>query len=218
MNRILPSAVAILALLQLTPAWSATYNYATTVVESDDLPPVFNLPSLGTDGTISITFDAAALDADPAAPEFGMPFPELPGVTVEYSSAGLSSSLTEPSAFAFGGGVRFSNSDFSNIVVSVPGTNCSSIGCTLAGSFYFAGPAGTATPSNYADVEAILANPSTSAAFSFNGTILSGEFVSFRAESTMAPVPLPASALLLVGALGGIGGLSWRRKRKAAAT
>lgn len=32
-----------------------------------------------------------------------------------------------------------------------------------------------------------------------------------------APVPLPASAGLLLGALGGLGGLSWRRKQRLAA-
>jgi hypothetical protein len=34
---------------------------------------------------------------------------------------------------------------------------------------------------------------------------------------TPAPVPLPASAWLLLGALGGLGGLSWRRKQRLAA-
>lgn len=208
----LPTAIAVLALLPLAPAWSATYTFATAVVESDDAPSVLDLPGLGTGGTIAITFDGAALDADPTAPAFGMPFPELPGVSVDYISAGLSSSLPIPSAFAFGGGVRFSNSDFSSIEVAVPGTDCSSIDCTFAGSFYFTGPASTPAPSNYADVEAILANPATFAAFSFNGTIApdtlpdsTDDFISFRAEAAIAPIPLPAAGWMLLTAFGLLG-------------
>ena len=111
--------------------------------------------------------------------------------------------------FGFSGGARFSNGSFSNIVISLTGANCPALGCTLAGSFLVQTP-GASAPNTFADVEAMLNDPTSTVRFSFNGTV-QGESINFVAESVVPAVPLPASGLLLVGAVGAM----WRRRSRA---
>ena len=52
----------------------------------------------------------------------------------------------------------------------------------------------------------------------FNGGDLTGsDRPAFEFSNVVTPVPLPASALLLLGGLGGLGGLSALRRRKRTA-
>ncbi|MCQ0970862.1 VPLPA-CTERM sorting domain-containing protein [Paracoccus sp. TK19116] len=208
------AVVAALAMAAAVPAAAATYTFDVRVTESVDTPSLgFVLPGVGTIGTISFTLDAAALDGD-GDPMTGvgidMPLdPALAGASA--SIGGLASMLSDPTVFGFPNRARFSNGDFSSIAVTLPSGNCASLGCTFAGNFSVFGPAGSPAPTTFADVEAFLTNPLSTVAFSFNGTAV-GQFASFRAESfTAAPVPLPATGMLLVGALAGLG--VWRRRK-----
>ncbi len=209
------AAIAAMAIVA-GPATAATYSFNVQVVESQDLPDFgFTLPGIGTIGTVSFTLDAAALDAD-GDPMTGLNIdngldPMLANASA--SIGGLTSSL-EPgfgTVFGFNERARFSNGDFASISISQPGQNCSALGCTLAGDFSIIAPPGSGTPTTFADVDAFLNDPASTVWFRFNGTVV-GQSVSFRAESVPAtPVPLPASGVLLLAALGGAAVL--RRKR-----
>lgn len=211
---------AITALsLCATQAVAATYTFNVQVVESIDTPENgFVLPDVGTIGTISFMLDAAALDAD-GDPSTGVssPTPLNPAyVGASASIGGLTASLdsSATTVFGFNQRARFSNGDFSAISVTLPDGDCSALGCTFAGNFSVYGPAGSGTPTTFADVDAFLNNPLSSVVFSFNGTA-TGQFASFRAESvSVAPVPLPASGILLIGAMAGVAAL--RKKRRVA--
>lgn len=126
------------------------------------------------------------------------------------SIGGLSSSLSHTTVFGFNERARFSNGDFSGIEVALAGGDCGLLGCTFAGNFSVYGPAGSGTPTTFADVEALLNDPTSTVRFSFNGTA-AGEFVGFAAESSPAtPIPLPAGGVLLLTALGA--GAALRRR------
>ncbi|MBC9246523.1 hypothetical protein H4P12_07315 [Paracoccus sp. 11-3] len=210
------TAIAALSLCA-TQAVAATYTFNVQVVESIDTPENgFVLPAVGTIGTISFLLDATALDADgDPTTGVGLPTPLNPAYAgASAAIGGLTASLDSSSTtiFGFDQRARFSNGDFSSISVSLPAGDCVSLGCTFAGNFSVYGPPGSGTPASFADVDAFLNNPLSTVMFSFNGTA-TGQYASFRAESvSLAPIPLPASGILLIGALTGAAML--RKKRR----
>lgn len=208
------SVIAAFSLIA-TQGLAATYTFDVQVVDSRDLPDQgFVLPDLGTTGTVSFILDAATLDGD-NDPNTGVniDLPLDPMLASASASIGtVTAALELPTVFGFNERARFSNGEFSSLPVSIAGLNCNNLGCTFAGNFSVHGPAGSGTPTTFADVDAFLNNPLSTVSFSFNGTAL-GEFVSFRAESIpMSPVPLPATGLLLLGALGAGATIARRRK------
>jgi len=215
MSRILLPAL----LLALSPvaAHSAVFTFDMVVVESvDSVPsPTFDLPDIGTMGTVSFVIEGADLDADPnlLLNDAGDPLPQaLADATASFPAAqSLDATLTQTAIFATPGAARFSNGSFSSLQIDLQGASCPALACTLAGSFEIVTP-GAAFPASFADVEALFTDPNATAVFRFNGTV-QGEFVSFRAES-VAPVPLPAGIVLLGSALGASTML--RRRRRAA--
>ncbi len=212
---IISSLVATAVSLTALPAVAATFAFNVKVVESiDAVPsPTFDLPDVGTVGTVTFLLDAATLDSD------GDP---LTGVNVdaplsqsladaEATIGGLTSDLSDVSIFGFPGGARFSNGSFSNIIIALAGADCIALSCTLAGSFSILKP-GAPAPTLFADVEALLLDPDAVARFSFNGTV-QGEFVSFVAESVPTPViPLPAGGVLLLSGLIGFAAFRGRQR------
>lgn len=210
-----PASIAALTLFAI-PAYAATYTFDVVVVESIDHPGFgFELPDIGTMGTVSFTLDAAALDADgDPMTGVGMDHPLNPALAgASASIGGLTSSLSSSntSIFGFSERARFSEGNFANITIQLAGANCVSLGCTLAGDFSVFGPSGSGTPTTYADVDALLNDPLSTVWFRFNGSATGG-FVSFKAETVPVPaIPLPASGILLLAALGA--GRMLRRRR-----
>ncbi len=97
--------------------------------------------------------------------------------------------------------MRLRNGEFSALGVDIAGSAAAG---TIAGGFsIFSAAFGAAEPTTLNDVFTILSAPDAVALLSFNGTA-EEEFVDFRAESTPAPIPLPAGGLLLLTALGGL--------------
>lgn len=202
-----------------TQAFAATYTFNVQVVESIDAPENgFELPDVGTIGTISFLLDAAALDAD-GDPSTGVSLPKPLNPSYAGASAsigGLTASLDSDATtiYGFDQRARFSNGDFAAISVTLPTGDCFALGCTFAGVFNVYPPVGSGKPTTFADVDALLNNPLSTVEFFFNGSATSDQ-ASFRAQSvSLAPVPLPASGILLMGALTGAAML--RKKRRIA--
>ena len=207
------SAVAI-------PAHAATYVFEMIVTESNDanaqvIAPEFDLPDVGTLGTVTIDLDSATLDAD-GDPLTGVNAPAVLSTALAGASAnfgGLSVlPLTDPTWFGFPGEARLSNTSFASITIGLAGADCSALLCTMAGSFRVVNAA-YATPTTFAEVEAMLADPTSGILFGFNGTAVEN-FVSFEAERTeiTSEVPLPASGLLLLAGIA-FAGIHGRRHR-----
>ena len=205
MYRCLFTTAACVLSLGLAPAHAATFTYDIIVTESDDanaaaVDPAFDLPDVGSLGQITITLDGAALDAD-GDPDTGDDIDTaLPAslTTASINIGGFSSSIESPPWFTGPSGARLSNRDFSAISVNLDGGDCLLLGCTFAGGFRVENPTAAAA-TTFAEIEAALGDPSSGIIFSFNGDAVA-EFVSFRAE--LAPIPLPAGAVLLLSALG----------------
>lgn len=213
---IISSLVATAVSITALPAMAATFAFNVQVVESIDVvpSPTFDLPDVGTVGTVTFLLDAATLDSD-GDPLTGInvdsPLPQSLA-DAEATIGGLTSGLSEVSIFGFPGGARFSNGSFSNIIISLAGADCIALSCTLAGSFSILKP-GAPAPTLFADVEALLLDPDAVARFSFNGTV-QGEFVSFVAESVPTPViPLPAGGILLLSGLMGFAAFRGRQRK-----
>lgn len=212
-RRLAPLASA--ALLACAPAHAATFNYLLAVTESQDAVvdaggtpvTIYDLPDLGTAGTLTIRLDAEGFEGDPIPGEFE-DISALLDVTASFGtlSTGLDTAFAQ--IFPRPGRAQFRNGSFSNLVVTgVPG---GAFG-TLAGSFSVSSAAfGSAEPATLGDVLAILSAPDAVAFLSFNGTA-DGEFVSFAARSDVAPVPLPAGGGLLLAGLGALALARWRR-------
>jgi hypothetical protein len=215
-------AALLASLAFLAPVHATPVLFNVVVVESEDTVPssAFDLPDLGSTGIVSFNLNGAALDGD-GDPTTGvnldtaLPVSDAGAAAAVFGSLALFADLDFPTVFGFPGGARFSNGAFAGIDISLTGPGCAGLGCTLAGSFQVLVP-GAATPTTFTEVEALLGDPNAQAIFSFNGSV-QGEFVSFRAESTpaLAPVPLPASGVMLLAALG-LGGLYARRRSNAA--
>lgn len=207
-----------LGVLLASPVGAATFNYDMVVTQSNDAAaqaifPEFDLPDVGSLGTVSIDIDGAGLDGD-GDPATGVNGPAILDTALTGASAsfgGLFSEITEPTWFGFAGIARLSNTDFASISIDLVGADCPALDCTLAGSFTVENAA--YTPTTFTDIEAMLGDPNSDIFFSFSGTVGSGLSVSFQAERAVPPevVPLPASALLLLCGLG-VGRLMLRRK------
>jgi hypothetical protein len=214
-------AALVASLAFMSPAQAAPVLFNVVVVDSQDAVPssAFDLPDVGSTGIVSFNLNGAALDAD-GDPNTGvnldnpLPVADAGAAAAVFGSLALFADLDFPTVFGFPGGARFSNGAFAGIDISLTGPGCAGLACTLAGSFQVLVP-GAAAPTTFTEVEALLNNPNAQGIFSFNGTV-QGEFVSFRAESSpaVAPVPLPASGVMLLAALG-LGGLYARRRSKA---
>ncbi|GFE66396.1 VPLPA-CTERM sorting domain-containing protein [Litoreibacter roseus] len=187
------------------PAAAATFTYDVVVTVSDDLSPPpfddvpeFDLPDVGTTGTVTVALDSTIFDGSPLIPEETQDISSI--LSVSATIGDLTTDLSEPAIlpFLFDSGFRLANGAFSAIDIF---TSTPSESAALAGGFSFTAPDGVATPTTLSDVLAILGDEGTGLVFSFNGDI-NEEFVQFAAEiaPSVPAIPLPAgSALLLTG-------------------
>lgn len=203
-------AAILASALACGPVAAATFTYDLTVTESidaiidiDGVPTNFyDLPDLGTTGTLTIDLAVDGSNAgDPIPPE-GV---DISGILTVSATFGNLSTGLDP-AFAQirprPGRAQFRNGEFSALAVTLLGAPSTG---TLAGSFSVSSAAfGGGLPATLGDVLTILSAPDAFAFLSFNGTAASRSVV-FAAEETapVAVVPLPAGGLLLLS------GLAW---------
>lgn len=206
-----------LALLAPLPVSAATFTFDAIVTQSIDVTgatdrPNYPLPDVGSLGSFVIEIAGDTFDGSPDIPFSGT---DLMGFLAALASFTDLSAALEPDFAAFipipTGAVRFSNGDFSSIVVDNPAGDADT---TLAGSFTASSPLFATPATTLSDVLDLLGDPTTTLVFSFNGTVNGAfDFVSFRAESVPAPIPLPAGGLLLLGGLASFAAARAARRR-----
>lgn len=198
-SRLAPAVLSILVLP--VAASAATYVVTGVVTESSATPagpgaPVLNYPAVGSAGTLTYTIDGA----DDA------PLMDAPGGFPSGDNFGFSAWLD-----VGGWSAGFLNSPVTNVesyysgtdLFRISGTDITADGetGTFAGSlrFTFAAPLATA-PATYGDLRATIGSGAL-ASFSFNGDSFGGgNWVSFAFQQVApAPVPLPATGLMLMG-------------------
>lgn len=216
-----PLGASILSLvLSCTAAQAATFTYDLTVTNSIDAivdlgdgpTNLYDLPDVGTTGTLTIDLAVDGTNsADPIPPE-GVDISSLLTVFAEFGdlTTGLAMS-PDPAAGQIKprmGRAQFRNGEFSALSVMLLGAAATG---TLAGSFSVSSAVfGAGFPGTLGDVLTILSAPDAFAFLSFNGTA-AGRFVAFAAEETVPVVPVPAGGLLL---LTGLAGLAAARRRR----
>jgi hypothetical protein len=203
-----------IALCAASTVQAATFVYDLTVTTSQDLNPppsfvpAFDLPVVGTTGTVTVTLNDTVFGGSTAIPDEFTDITSLLSVTAAFGD--LTASLEAPSILpsATEGFFRLSNGSFSSLPIS---TSQAADSITLAGGFRFTAPPLIGPPATLSDISAILGNARTKLEFSFNGDI-NGEPVEFSAAGALqntTAVPLPAGGLLL---LSGLGAFALRRR------
>jgi hypothetical protein len=208
MSPLLRIATALAIAVLPVAGHAATLTYNAVVTESVDVTgaidrPNYDLPDVGTMGTITIDLGGPLFDGSSTIPG---EFVNLSGFLSASASFGTVSAALLPSAAAIlpaGGGVRFANGTFGGIDVDNMGSIADS---TLAGSFTVSSLSFPDPAMTLQDVLDKLGASDARVSFSFNGSVNGAtDFVSFRAVSVTAPVPLPAGGLLLLTGLGAVG-------------
>ncbi|MEM1346342.1 MAG: VPLPA-CTERM sorting domain-containing protein [Pseudomonadota bacterium] len=211
--------------LAVTPALATTVTFDVTVTTSvdDDDPSTpaadfFDLPDVGTTGTVTISVPALVLGSTtpiPFADGVGNIVPASANASIGSVSAALE---PNPSTFADPGGLvgfgdgllAVGNGSLALLDVSFP--QPPGAVTTYAGGFVVFAPLTGATPTTLGDLAAILLDPAATATFSFSGDTVNSLDTEFLASGPrQVVIPLPATAWLLLSGIGAVAALRCRR-------
>ncbi len=208
-GKIVQTSLAIVtACLLAMPSSAATFVFDGSVTETSTGSPSATFPPVGQAASITLTLsgeDSLLLPASQGSQSIFSVALSVPG----FVSAGVFDFIEElflsPTGFTIGtpeGAPDFDETFFADVF-----TTSTSIGVT------FGSPVSTA-PATIGDLIAALTMPGASARYSISGSGPQGGPATLVAEGTVAPIPLPAGAPILLSALAAFGLVRLRRSSR----
>ncbi|MBK4215782.1 hypothetical protein JJJ17_07585 [Paracoccus caeni] len=189
---------------------------STGLLTNPDGSVLVDYPAVGSLGTLSFSLGENALGpVDPdqsfVITEEWQTLPifatvEVGGFSTGFRGKGPNDELTIESQFVSTDQVRFSSREVGQGI----------LGETFAGNLRLSfSPELIVAPATWSDLFLAIDDGLATAQLSYNGT-LHGQFVSFGFEQIQpAPIPLPASGVVLIGAISALAGLKLQRRKAA---